>query len=132
MAGELLLSALRYLWATLAALQVDAALMGGIAVAAWNHIRNTRDVDLLVGVRQSDEDQFLVQLKNAGFKQLRDPALLTIDNSRILQLQYEPPGKFLGIRVDLFFADSEYQVTALSRRVKTIIPGIDLPVFMLS
>ena len=55
--GQLVLSALKHIWATLAALKVEAALLGGIAVAAWNHIRNTRDVDLLVGVEQSDEEQ---------------------------------------------------------------------------
>jgi hypothetical protein len=48
MAGELVLSALRHIWVALAALKVDAALMGGIAVAAWNHVRNTRDVDVPV------------------------------------------------------------------------------------
>jgi hypothetical protein len=132
MAGELLLSALRHVWATLAALQVDAALMGGIAVAAWNHIRNTRDVDVLVGVRKSDEIQLLTQLKKAGFKPLRDPPVLTIGKSRILQLEYEPPGRFLDIRIDLFFVESEYQELALARRVETTIPGIDLPIFMLS
>jgi hypothetical protein len=38
MAGELLLSTLRHLWATLAALKIDMALMGGIAVAAWRKV----------------------------------------------------------------------------------------------
>ena len=33
MAGEILLSTLRHIWATLAALKIDAALMGGIAAA---------------------------------------------------------------------------------------------------
>ncbi len=132
MAGELLLSALRHVWVTLAALKVEAALMGGIAVAAWNHIRNTRDVDVLVGVRRSDEEQLLVQLKNAGFKQLRDPPVLTIGKSRILPLEYELSGRFLDIRIDLFFVESEYQELALARRVETTLPGIDLPVFMLS
>src|SRR5438045_3645045 len=106
MAGELVISALKHIWATLAALKVDAALMGGIAVAAWNHIRNTRDVDLLVGVSPSDEERLLTHLKGAGINPLRNPPVLTIDNSRILPLGYEPPDRFLDVRIDLFFAEN--------------------------
>ena len=132
MAGELLLSALRHIWATLASLKIDTALMGGIAVAAWNHIRNTRDVDLLIRVNPSDEAELVRLLTEAGCKLLSEPPFLTIGSSRILQLSYEPPGRFLDIRIDLFFADSEYQQLALSRRVELKMPGMEDPVFMLS
>lgn len=132
MAGELLLSALRHIWAALAALKVDTALMGGIAVAAWNHVRNTRDVDLLVRVKSSDEADFVRRLTEAGCKLLCDPPILKIGSSRILQLSYEPPGKFLDIRIDVFFADTEYQQLALARRVELKLPGMDDSVFMLS
>ena len=109
MASDFLLSALRQVWATLGALKIDMALMGGIAVAAWSHMRNTRDVDLLVGVKRSDEDKLLHCLAQAGFKLLRQPPFLTIGESRILQSSYTPPGIFLDIRIDLFLAESEYQ-----------------------
>src|SRR5438105_14091663 len=104
MAGELLLSALQHIWATLAGLKVAAALMGGIAVAAWNHIRNTRDVDLLIRVKAVDEAKFLRRMTEAGCKLLRDPPFLTIGSARILQLSYQPAGRFIDIRIDLFFA----------------------------
>jgi hypothetical protein len=132
MAGDFLLSALRRVWATLGALKVDMALMGGIAVAAWNHIRNTRDVDLLVGVKRSDEEGLLHGLVGAGFKLLRQPPVLTIGESRILQTSFAPPGKFLDIRIDLFLAETEYQQRALSRRVETKFPGLDGTVSILS
>lgn len=132
MAGELLLSALRHMWATLAALKIDTALMGGIAVAAWNHIRNTRDVDLLIRMKPFDEAELVRRMTEAGCKLLREPPFLIIGSSRILQLSYKPPGTFLDIRIDLFFADSEYQQLALSRRVEMKLPGVDDAVFMLS
>lgn len=132
MAGELLLATLRRVWAALKALDVDAALMGGIAVAAWQHLRNTRDVDLLVGVRATDEPQFLEQLNAAGFKFLRDPPVLVLGDSRILQLSYEPPGRFLDVRIDLFFAESEFHHSALKRRIEITLPGIDEPTSILS
>ncbi|MFN0056785.1 MAG: hypothetical protein ACKV0T_31965 [Planctomycetales bacterium] len=132
MAGELLLATVRHVWAALKALHVDAALMGGIAVAAWQHVRNTRDVDVLVGVRPPDDPQFLDQLKKAGFKFLRDPPILFLGDSRILQLSYEPPGKFLDVRVDLFFADTELHRSALERRIEITLPGMDEPTSILS
>src|SRR6476661_2189597 len=102
MAGELLLSALRHVWATLKSLNIDMALMGGIAVAAWQHLRNTRDVDLLVGVQPSRENELLQKLAENGLKILREPPFADVGGSRILQLSYQPPGRFLDIRVDLF------------------------------
>lgn len=132
MAGELLLSSLLHIWAILARLKIDAALMGGIAVAAWNHVRNTRDVDLLVRVEPSHEPDFVRHMTEAGCKLLRDPPFLMIGSSRILQLSYEPPGRFIDIRIDLFFADSEYELLALSRRVELKLPGSDEILFMLS
>ena len=47
MAGETLSAALAHVWKTLKALNAKAALIGGMAVAAWKHARNTRDVDYL-------------------------------------------------------------------------------------
>jgi len=132
MAGEYLLSALRQALTTLGALHIDMALMGGIAVAAWNHVRNTRDIDLLVGVRRSDADNLLQCLTQAGFKLLRQPPFLTIGESYILQSSFVPAGKFLDIRIDLFLAESEYEQLALSRRVEMRFPGLDDAVSILS
>jgi hypothetical protein len=132
MAGELLLSALRHVWATLAALKIDMALMGGIAVAAWQHLRNTRDVDLLVSVQHVGEQELLQKLMENGFKFLHDPPFVEVGGARILQLTYEPPGKFLEIRVDLFLAQSAYHQQALARRNAISLPGMTEPVFILS
>src|SRR5258708_7261483 len=106
MAGGLLLSSLRHILAILSGLRINAALMGGIAVAAWNHVRNTRDVDLLVRVKLSDEADFIRRLTEGGCKLLRSPPFLMIGSTRILQLSYSPPGRIIDIRIDLFFADS--------------------------
>ena len=132
MAGELLLAALRHVWATLSSLNVKMALMGGIAVAAWRHFRNTRDVDVLVGIDPAGEDELLRKLITAGLTPLQNPPVLRIGESRIISLSYEPPRRFLSIRVDLFLADSEFHQNALSRRVSATLPGMDEPVSILS
>ena len=54
-----------------------------------------RDVDLLVSIKRSDEPELLNHLKSAGINPLREPPALTIGESRILQLAYEPPDRFL-------------------------------------
>lgn len=132
MAGELLLSTLRHVWTALGALEIDAALMGGIAVAAWNYLRNTRDVDLLVGVAPSDLESTLRQLSDAGIKPLHDPPLMRIGQSNIVQLSFQPPGRFMDVRIDLFIAESDYHKRALSRRISISLPGMDTPVCILS
>jgi len=132
MAGELLLATLRHVWAALTALQLDMALMGGIAVAAWHHLRNTRDVDLLVAVEPAQLANVLQQLAGAGIRPIHDPPLIRIGESSIVQLSYAPPGRFMDVRVDLFLAETEFHQSALARRVAIDLPGLDLPVFILS
>ncbi len=132
MAGELLLSTLRHVWATLAALKIDVALMGGIAVAAWHYLRNTRDVDLLVGMAPADLESTLQELSNAGIKPLHEPPLMRLGQSSIVQLSFQPPGRFMDVRIDLFIAETEYHRCALSRRISLSLPGMDAPVYILS
>jgi hypothetical protein len=72
------------------------------------------------------------RLAAAALKPLRQPPTLVVGESRIMQLSYEPPNSFMDIRVDLFFADSEYHQAALARRVPMVLPGIPEPVSILS
>jgi hypothetical protein len=132
MAGEALLATVRFVWATLKAQGIDAALMGGIAVAAWQHLRNTRDVDLLISVEPAFEVDLMKRLSEAGFTPLRQPPILTLGEARILQLTFEPPDKFLDVRIDLFFADSEFHRLALSRRIPITLSGVAEPLYILS
>jgi hypothetical protein len=45
--AELVLGTLKHLWDTLAPLKLPIAVMGGLAVSFWKHVRATRDVDVL-------------------------------------------------------------------------------------
>ena len=132
MAGELLLATLRHVWASLNALKLDMALMGGIAVAAWHHLRNTRDVDLLVAVSPAQLANVLRELAGAGFRPIHEPPLVRLGESSLVQLSFQPPGRFIDVRVDLFLAETEFHESALARRVAVDLPGMDMPVFILS
>jgi len=47
-AAEVVLKALKHVWVSLEPFHAPMAVMGGLALAAWRHVRATRDVDLLI------------------------------------------------------------------------------------
>src|SRR4029078_6927244 len=55
--GEMVLAALRHVWTALGPLNVPIAVMGGLSVSAWGYLRNTQDVDILIGVEKAQFDQ---------------------------------------------------------------------------
>lgn len=127
--------------AVLDELRVPTALMGGLAVTAWDRIRATEDVDFLIGVDSMDADSLLRSLQERGYIPKKYPAVTDFDGEHVMQLRYPPPGKFYDLQVDLFLAESEYHRAALARRVpftlpdgKTVVPVVsceDLIIFKL-
>jgi hypothetical protein len=126
------LESLARAWAALAPLNVPTAIMGGIAVAFWNRIRATRDVDLLIGVESGGDERIIAALTAAGAIPIHDPPVIALDPCRLIQFTYSPPESFIDIRIDVLLADSPYHRTALARRVRASIPGLDQDVSVLS
>jgi hypothetical protein len=131
-AAEAVLKALKHVWVSLEPLQAPMAVMGGLALAAWRHVRATRDVDLLIGVSEEDLERLLSTLTSAGLRPKRDPPWTSVGSLRILQLLYEPPGAYLDLQVDLLLAQSEYHRQALARRVPTRLAALDLDLDVLA
>ncbi len=131
MPGEAVLLTLRHAWMALEPLNLPMAVIGGVALSAWNHIRYTRDADLLIGVDQAGLDDIYAAMGKAGFWPRHSPPVLQIDDQKLIQLKYTPPERTMPFQVDLLFAGSEYQRTALDRRVEQEIPGLDHPVQVL-
>src|SRR5437879_1135799 len=50
MPANLVLGALQHVWRTLEPFDHPMAVMGGLALATWQHLRATRDVDVLIVV----------------------------------------------------------------------------------
>jgi hypothetical protein len=132
MLSETVAGALRQAWAAVGELGLPAAVMGGIALSAWRHPRNTRDADLLIGISSTGPDAILRGMQAHGFRPMRVPALVTVGPSRFLQLLYTPPGMFVDIKTDLLLADSNYQQTALNRRRPFDWPELNLNVEVLT
>ncbi len=125
-AAEVVLKALKHVWVSLEPLHAPMAVMGGLALAAWRHVRATRDVDLLIGVSEEDLEPLLSALTSAGLSPKHQPPLISVGSLQILQLLYEPPGAYLDLQVDLLLAQSEYHKQALARRMPTRLAALDL------
>ena len=132
MLANAVLRALRHIWKSLEPAGVPMAVMGGIGLAAWECFRATKDVDLLVGVEAAEQAAALKRMTDAGIRPKRQPPVLTIGETRIIQLQYEPPDTFIDVQIDLLLAESEYHRMALSRRIPAGLPGLDTEIFVLS
>jgi len=99
------------------------ALMGGLALAVWKHPRNTRDVDILVDLRDGNPDELVEAMSRAGMRSKRQPPVLLVGNQRVIQLLYPAPGTFLDIQIDVLLADSPYQKEALTRAKPAKLEG---------
>ena len=131
-AAELVLKALKHVWGSLEPLHVPMAVMGGLALAAWRHVRATRDVDLLIGVSQEHLESLLSTLTSAGLRPKHQPPWMSVGSLQILQLLYEPPGAYLELQVDLLLAQSEYHRQALARRIPTRLAALDFDLYVLA
>jgi len=108
------------------------ALMGGLSLAAWHHIRGTRDVDLLIAVDRSSVDQLVETLVKSGCRPKKTPPLLTVGDHCFAQFLYTPPDAFYDVQFDLLLAETELQQTAIKRRVSRSVPGVDAKIQVLS
>src|SRR6476659_10564230 len=131
MPGEGVLQTLRHAWFALEPLNVPMAVIGGIALSAWNHARYTRDADLLIGMDDSHVDQVLAETMDAGFYPRHSPPVLQSDDQKLIQLRFTPPDGVGRYQIDLLFAGSQYQRSALGRRTAQEIPGLNHPVQVL-
>jgi len=132
MPAEALLSTLRHVWRTLQPLNLPMAVMGGLALATWKHVRATRDIDLLLGIGETELNLLLQTLAAADIRPKREPPVITLGNLRVIQLLYEPPDTFMPLQVDLLLATSAYHRAALARRISTPLADLDLEITVLT
>ena len=128
MLGEVLGRCLRDTWAIVGNLGLPRAVMGGIALMAWFHPRNTRDIDLLIGIDGTDPDTVLRALQGRGYRPLRSPALVSVGTDRFFQFFCTPSGTYVDIKVDMLLAESPLHREALSRRTPVDWPEVQLHV----
>ncbi len=129
---EVVLNTLRHVWLTLKPLNVPVAVVGGIALATWKHVRATRDVDLLLGVEEKELSRVLQSLLDANLRPKRDLSVTDLGQLGVIQLLYEPPEAFMDLQVDLLLAKSDYHRNALERRVSVQLADLDIEIEVLT
>jgi hypothetical protein len=132
MAGETVRAALNEAWSALEPLGHPCALMGGVALTVWNHPRATRDVDLLIAVESDSIQPVIESMKASGFRPKKSPPLITVGTHHFVQFLYTPLDEAYDVQIDLLPAESDYQRSAITRRVQRQVPGIILPIDVLS
>jgi hypothetical protein len=105
------------------------ALVGGLAVSARAEPRTTRDVDVVVEVRDdSDAESLVLDLQTTGFR-----VLAAVEQENVHRLATTrlaaPGGAARGVVVDLLFASSGIE-TEVARGADSIevLPGLRIPV----
>lgn len=122
MPSDTLIRTLDHVVNTLDSMQVPTALIDGLALPIWKHIRATRDIDLLAKIEPSQVKSVLKAATKAGIRAKRAPALLSVGENQILQLRYEPPESFVEYQIDLLLANSDYLSQALVRKISVPLP----------
>lgn len=134
MIGASLSEALIRVRADLAALRVEWALVGGLAVSVLSEPRTTRDLDVAVAVEGDAEAERVVQqLQNRGYRLAAAPIEQTA-RGRLATVRMLIPGrKVEGILFDLLLASSgiEREVVAAAETLE-VLPGVWVPVVQLS
>jgi hypothetical protein len=131
-ASDAILSTLEHVLRVLTPLGHPVAVMGGVSLAAWRHIRATHDVDLLIAVDLSEIDAVVSALCANGCRPKRSTPILVVGQHHFLQLLYTPPDEFYDVQFDLLLAENELQKSAIARRVKREVSGIAEPIEVLS
>jgi hypothetical protein len=116
MATEAVLDTLRQLWSILRTNRIPAAVVGGLALAAWKHPRSTLDVEVLLLAEGHQLTTLIKSLRLARFAFRREPPA-ALGETELLQLVYAPPGTYVDVPVDLLLARSADARETLQRRV---------------
>lgn len=128
MAGEGVLATLRAGWDALRTIPAPKALIGGLALSAWNHARYTRDADVLVAMPPDQVAGLVTALVKAGFRPRHDPPLRMIDGQGIVQFTFQPADALMPFQFDVLLATTPFQKASLARAVPRCLPGDDSPV----
>jgi hypothetical protein len=90
-----------------------------------------RDVDFLIDVDAAQINPVVDRLRASGCRPKRSPPLVTVGSHHFVQFLYTPPEEFYDVQVDLLLAESEFQKSAMARRVARELDGVDGPVEVL-
>jgi len=104
------------------AANIDYMVIGGQAVLVYGEPRLTRDIDLAVKFEERTLPRILELTKGLGLKILASSPEQFLAKTMVLPALFEKE----GIRVDIIFANSPYEIQALQRTRKISIRGVQV------
>lgn len=109
--------------------QADAEfmLMGGLAVSVWGNPRATYDLDGVIRLDLTAVPEFLKSASETGLAYDRNRPVKSIRGLSFITLTYSTRGKRV-LLVDLFLARGDFMKTALLRKRRVKVLGIEIPV----
>ncbi len=111
--------AVRDLLALLRQAQIECMLLGGLAIRVLALPRPTYDIDLMVGLRTAEVARLTSAALAGGFEVPEPHARGFVDNLRGLsKLSLGVPSGGRIVAADVFFAESDFDRSAFSRRRK--------------
>jgi len=128
MASEGVLATLQAGWKAISSLGAAQAVIGGLALSAWNYPRYTRDADVLIVIDHEQIDALIRLLTKAGFHPRHMPPLRMIDGQGIIQFTFQPVYALMPFQFDLLLAESAFHREAVARAVECHLPGTRGPV----
>jgi len=132
MLAEPLIHTVGHVWNAMRPLGAPMAIMGGVALAAWQHLRATTDVDILVGLDGENANLVLDALRKHDIRPDHIPPPRQFGSSRVIQLRYDPPETLLDVQLHLLMGNTEFHRQALSRRVPIQLGELDQQVEVLA
>jgi hypothetical protein len=130
MNGSIVSEVLQKVWAALEPLGQPMAVMGGLALAIWKHVRATRDVDVLISLESTEEAAMRELLRRAGVRRQPSAADVRLGKLRLLRFICAVEDAALELEVDVLIAEGPYHKQALRRRIETTL--LDTRVFVLT
>lgn len=100
--------------------RIPYMVMGGLALSVWGRVRVTQDVDLVIGLDERGEADFIRDLQKDHFL---PASSRPIRGHRLLVCRYLKTTRGLPIQVDFFFAREGYPKQALRRAVEVTLGG---------
>lgn len=131
MTSDSLITTLSHVWQALECAQINGAVTGGLAVAAWGYFRATRDIDLLIAIDVNDWRDAESRLSAAGFHATTSKPPKKLGSLHIVETTCQLPDVLWELKVDFLLADDEYRRQAIARSAPFTFAGAAHPIKVL-
>lgn len=85
-----------------------------------------------MAVDESALEPVIIALGEHGFRPKKLPPAITVGDHKFAQFLYAPPEEFYDVHFDLLLAETALQKSAITRRIRSDVPGLSRPIDVLN